>query len=367
MSLQAGCIKLNSGGAAPVTTPVSLREFDLADTRWVNDQGWVAEAGKLRTIVTRAPTHEPYPYHNQGVSSVTELSDSPTTDLTGAAADALASLAEVPVTVPLDPADFLAQATAELPVGSLNTSQVTGLLAQTRLQVDQGFDIVSLDKGIGQYGLSAGQLESAGFLKPGTVQTYLKDPAALESVLSSPSVWTGKSGVDSLNGLLSDPDLQSLTQNEIMVSSLEGLRSAGVVTGDEQPEQLASILQTASRFGVSTTVDWVNGAAAPDMTTEINSVAKNAQFAVNFVDTKASELVTGGLKLGGFTGTVERGAIDQAVTQVIGNPKVPVPNFSTGLFSNVPTADLDYTGDDPIVLARINAERERRGLPPLQQ
>jgi hypothetical protein len=365
MNLKAGCINLNSGGGAPVNTPSNLRDLSLADTRFVPDQGWTVEFGKLKTIVTRAPTHEPYPYHNQGVSTVTNVSDPPVTDLTTATAQTLDALATVPVTAPIDAATFLEQTPAELSVGSLDPAQVTGLLAQTRLDVGQSFDAVSLDKGIGEFGISASQLEGAGFLKPGTVQTYLKDPAQLQSVLSSPSVWTGKAGVGNLGSLLADPALQSVTQNEIMVSALDGLRSAGVVTGSERPQDLASFVQTASRFGVNDTVAWIKGAAPPDITTEINSVAKSAQYAVNFVNNKATELVAGGIQLGGFTGTVERGQLDQAVTNIIGNAKVPTPNFGQGLYSNTPDADLTYSGDDPIVLERINQERRRRGLPPL--
>ena len=83
------------------------------------------------------------------------------------------------------------------------------------------------------------------------------------------------------------------------------------------------------------------------------------------MDTRASELVTGGIRLGGFTGTVERAQVDQAVTAIIGDTKVPAPNFGQGLYSNTPSADLIYSGDDPLVLERINQERRRRGLPPL--
>jgi hypothetical protein len=367
MNLVAACIKLNSGGPLPVSTPANLRDLNLADTKFVPEKGWQVEFGKLKTIVTRAPTHEPYPYHNQGVAAITELSDQPATDLIASTAGVLATLAGVPVTNPLDPASFLSQIPAELSVGSLDLTQVTGLLAQSKLDVGQAFDVISLDKGIGEFGFNAGQLESAGVLKPGTVQTFLKDPGQLESVLSSPSVWTGKSGIGGLTSLLTDPGLQSLTQNEIMVTALDGLKSAGLVTGNESPRDLASFVQTAGKFGVGTTVEWVRGQAPADLVTEINSVAKSAQVAINFVDTKASELVVGGQRLGGFTGTVERGAIDQAVTQIIGNAKVPAPNFGQGLYSNTPNSELTYSGDDLIVLERVNQERRRRGLPPIAQ
>jgi hypothetical protein len=365
MNLVASCIKLNSGGAAPVSTPSYLKDLNLVDTKFVPNQGWVAEFGKLKTIVTRAPTHEPYPYHNQGVSAVTNLSDEPGIDLTSSTAAVLASLADVPLVNTLDSASFLEQIPAELSVGSLDVAQVTGLLAQTKLDVGQAFDQVSLDKGIGEYGFTASQLEGAGFLKPGTVQTFLQDPAQLESVLRSPSVWTGKSDIGNLDSLLLDPGLQSLTQNEIMVTALDGLKSAGVVTGRESPTELASFVQTAAKYGVSTTVDWIQGAAPPDITSEINSAAKSAQYAVTFVDTKATDLVKGGIQLGGFTSTVQRGELDRAVGEIIGTPKIPTPNFGQGLFSNTPNADLIYNGDDPVVLERINQERRRRGLPPL--
>ena len=147
-------------------------------------------------------------------------------------------------------------------------------MAQTAADVGQAADVVSLDKGIGKYGLSPEQLESSGFLKPGTVQTYLQDPAQLESVLSSPSVWTGKGDVVGLNNLLGDVNLQSLTQNEILSSSLQGLQAAGIVTGQEAPQQLAALVQSASRFGVDNAVAWVQGIAPPEVAASIGSVPK---------------------------------------------------------------------------------------------
>ena len=368
LNLKAGCISLNSGGGAPVDTPAALVDKALADTKFVNNQGWVTEFGTLKTVVTRAPTHEPYPYHNQGVSTVTELSATAPTDLTQATSETLGSLTAVTVANGIDSAAFLEQNPAEISVGSLETTQVTGLLAQSASDVDQAADVVSLDKGIGRYGFSANQLESAGYLKPGTVATYLKDPAQLESVLSSPSVWTGKSDVGNLGSLLADPKLQDLTQNEIMVGALEGLRQNGIVTGSEAPAQLAAFVQTASRYGVANTVDWVKGAAPADLITQMEQTAKNAQYAVNFVDTKTTDLVRGGLQLGGFTGTVERSGVDQAVLDVLGDDKIPPPNFSTSLYAALPDQDLTYAIDsDRIEIERIDQERESRGLAPVTE
>jgi len=363
LTLKAGCINLNSGGAAPVSTPTPLKDIMLADTKFVQGTGWTVEFGKLKTIVTRAPTHEPYPYHNQGVNASTALSDQPAQDLTAKTAGTLGKIENLPVVGGIDASSFLAQSPAQLSVGSLDTAQVTGLLAQTATDVGQPFDILSPDKGIGKFGLSAGQLESSGFLKPGTVQTFLQDPAQLETVLSSSTVWTGKAGVGNLGDLLGSETLQDITQNEIMVSALDGLKSAGIVTGNEAPSELASFVQTASKFGVADTVAWVNGAAPADLISEINSTAKNAQYAVNFVDTKTTDLMSGGIRLGAFSNTVERTAVDSAVTDIIGNPKIPSPSFDTGLFSSLPTSDLSQIASQENSSA-VDAELARRGLPP---
>lgn len=365
MSLIAGCINLNSGGSAPVDTPTPIKDLNLADTKFVNGSGWTVQQGTLKTIVTRAPTHEPYPYHNQGVNTVTALGETPATALTNQTANTLARLSDVPVTGGIDTAALLTQTPAEISVGSLDTEQVTGLLAQQAADVGQAADVISEEKGIGKYGLSPSQLESSGFLKPGTVQNFLQqDPTQLQSILSSSSVWTGKGGVVNLPDLLTNENLQSLTQNEVMSSALSGLQSAGVVTGKEAPQQLAAFVQNAAKFGVDDTVSWIKGAAPPNIAGAMDSVAKNAQFAVNFVDNKTSQVNTG-LQLGGFTGTTDRGALDQALAGIIGNNKIPTPDFSGGLYNNVPDSALTYEGDDPIIAERINAERKRRGLPPL--
>lgn len=365
LMLKAGCINLNSGGAAPVNQPTNIKDISLADTKFKAGTGWEVEYGKLKTIVTRAPTHEPYPYHNQGVNASAQLSAAKPVDLSEATAKTLGALTNVPVETPIDVADFLEQTPAELSVGNLDTTQVTAMMAQASASVDQPFDEVSLDKGIGKFGLSAQQLESGGFLKPGTVQTYLKDPSQLETVLGSATVWTGKAGVSSLGELLIDPKLQDITQNEIMVSSLNALKSTGVITGRESPRDLAGFVQVASKFGVPDTLAWVKGQAPASAVTEINSLAKSAQYAVDFIDTKASDFVRGGIQIGGFTGTVERTAVDDAVGEILGNPKIPAPDFGTGLYSGVPDSELVYSGDDALIRERINTERRRRGLPPL--
>jgi hypothetical protein len=41
----------------------------MDDTSFSTSEGWKVDSGALTSIVSRAPTHEPYPYHNTGVDA----------------------------------------------------------------------------------------------------------------------------------------------------------------------------------------------------------------------------------------------------------------------------------------------------------
>lgn len=66
-------INLNSGGAGDVKIPKLFPKTLLDDTKFDYSTGWQVNPGGITSIVTRAPTHEPYPYHNQGTDSTTSV------------------------------------------------------------------------------------------------------------------------------------------------------------------------------------------------------------------------------------------------------------------------------------------------------
>lgn len=367
---EADCIKLNGGGATvPVQTPTSFFDYRMADTAFLPDVGWTVQQNTLKTICTRAPTHEPYPYHNQGVETFSNLGGTESILPFSAGVEAaLGSLSSVALGNPLSVDSLLTAASAEFAVGPFSLTETTALMAQSSTLVDQALDAVDPIKGIGKFGFNPQQLESFGFLKPGSVATFVSgNPTDAGSFdwLESPSVWTGRDGVNTLTGLLTNGTLQDRVQNSVLASSLEGLKAAGVCTGQESPTGLAALVQSASKFGVDNTVAWVNGNAPSNIATEIDQWAKGGEYAVNLVQTKLQGLGNNGIPLGGFTGTVNRSVVDQALAQVIGNPKIPVPNFSTGLFTSTPNNELVYQGRDPVVWDSVNNERLRRGLAPL--
>jgi hypothetical protein len=59
-------VLLNTGPSLPTAPPVYAARTKLPETKH-SENGWNSTEGLLDSIVTRAPTHEPYVHHNKGV------------------------------------------------------------------------------------------------------------------------------------------------------------------------------------------------------------------------------------------------------------------------------------------------------------
>jgi hypothetical protein len=290
------------------------------------------------------------------------------------ATKSLAALSNVAVSGAVSAASVLKMMPATKGIGALDATQVTGLLGQAANAVGQAASAVSLEKGIGQFGLTPQQLEDQGFLKKGTFSQFIGNSPGADwtKVLANPGVWTGKDNVSGLTGFLQNPSLQGLTQQNIMSQGLQQLQTAGITAGITNPQQLGALVQGAAKFGSEAMAKWSKGSAPPDLQAEISDLAKNAQYAVNLVDTKLPTI--SGIDPAGIVDSVQRSGVDDAVKSFLGNDKIPPLTFGPlkppaltretedSFYANTEDADLIYTGDDPIVWDRINLQRARRGL-----
>ncbi len=283
--------------------------------------------------------------------------------------------------------------------------------------------------GVGQYGITPQQLQNQGYLKPNTVDAFMAASGGVDqvsTVLNSPTVWTGKDAVTSAQQFASNTNLQSLTQQNILADGAQQLQNLGATSAASSAKDLAGAVQNAGKFGAETAADWAKGKAPADLVGALNDTAKNAQFAASLAG-KVPDLGSITPPVEGAVGTVSRASVDTAVAGLLGNPKIPLPSFGNALappkltlpslpsvpglpslpsvpglpslpsvpglpslpdvpgLPSIPGAgslpsvssigaaastgtkdeDLVYTGDDPIVWDRINAERIRRGLPGL--
>jgi hypothetical protein len=237
-------------------------------------------------------------------------------DLGTSVDETLAGIEDVPVEDAVTNSDVLTADPAVEDIATLNPAQVTGLLAQAKTAVGQAADAVSVDKGIGQFGFKPEQLEAAGLLKPGTTNAFKSISAGIPttadieeaartnttpedvarnrqilSKLASPTLWTGKAGVTNLGSLLSSSEKQSTVQQTLMNTAYNGLKSTGLVSGFETAQKIGGLINSATKFGVGDVTNWVKGGATAEISKALGISTKSAQYAVDFVSSKTTNVL----------------------------------------------------------------------------
>ena len=335
LTLEAGCIKLNSGAASDVPKAQPIPKKRLPDTKFENNVGWVAEPAGIETIVTGAPTHEPFAERGTGVNTSTNLTATTTDVPLDEKTQEAVTKAETTDIKKIDSGDYEAQNNATTNVGKISKEKVTSMVAQSSKLVNQNANEISNTLGVGKFGFGAVELEGAGFLKPGTTDFFLKDSTAdLNTVLSSSSVWSGNQGINGLSDFLNNEPLQDITKTDLFNKGLSQLQNAGIVTGLENEAALGGLVSGASKFGIDAVKKWTSGAEdlgqslAGSFSTKItsadmNAVVRGGQYAIDLATEKLSSAVQGfSTSTGGVTNTTIRKTIDTAIETGIASQKV---------------------------------------------
>lgn len=143
-------------------------------------------------------------------------------------------LTNVPLLEPIGQADVLQARGDGLgpgPVGPLSSIQVQCLEAQIAKIVNQPYNQISLEKGIGKYGFTCYQLEKVGYVKPTTQARFIDpDSSKFVEVMYNPSIWLGKNNINSLEELLSNEELQNIIQQNLMQCGYDGLKFSGIIS-----------------------------------------------------------------------------------------------------------------------------------------
>jgi hypothetical protein len=209
-------------------------------------------------------------------------------------------------------------------------------------------------RGVGIYGQTPENLVLVGLLKSAALNLIVQ-PSMTLTVLNTPAVWTGTYNITSLTDYLNAPEIQNLSEIALYEGAFQGLVDSNIITGDEAPRYIATFLQPAVRYGVDAVVAWVKGELSSDDASAVLIRARQGQYAIDFVNTYGNVLnVAPAAEVS--INTVIRDQVDQAVTDVIGNPKIPnieyvtIANVSANISANanvsisiLPTANDDGT------------------------
>lgn len=253
-----------------------------------------------------------------------------------AASKADGVLATAAPTAPMTAAQFVKTASqigALAGIGGLSQPQTTAVLTQVAGLVDQQASQVSNSKGVGQYGLNVSQLEQAGYVRPGTSAKV--GTSAPTEILKSPAVWTGKDSVSNLQGMLKNVPAQSKTQQETMAQGVAGLKAAGLPV-DKLPADVSAGLSMSAAKNLPATADFVKGLPIPtDKKAAIETNIRDGAYAVNLTDQKIPNAYKAETVPVPAEDTANRETVNAASTRVLGNEKIPEPNYSASPYEQM--------------------------------
>lgn len=249
-----------------------------------------------------------------------------------------AAITGLPVTSPINTADFAKTATgyrgagAVCGIGPMSLPEVNGVLAQAKNLVGQSSSTVSDAKGLGSFGFDVKQLETAGFVKPGTSALIATTGSALSSVLNSPAAWTGKDGIKGAGDLLANPGKQSQIQQDLMIKGVAGMAAVGIPVQNLSSQGIAGMALNAAK-SIPNAEAFAKGLPIPgDATGTVQasfaSAVRDGAFAVNLVNTKIPTAFKEQDIPLPKSDTVNRATVDAASSRVVGDPKVPTPSYT---------------------------------------
>ena len=240
------------------------------------------------------------------------------------------------VTSPIDLANFAKQTPALTSIEGMTQPEVTAVLAQAKNLVGQGSAVLSDTKGVGEFGLNVSQLERVGVLKPGMSALAEKSGASISSLLKSPAAYTGKDGIKDVSSLLASVPKQTEIQQTLMAQGLNDLKAVGIPIDKLSAQGVAGVSLSAAKNVLNTENLLKNLPISPGDKEEFDTAVRDCAYAVNFSDDKVPDEFKEVETPEPATDTVDRETLDAATTRVLGNDKIPEPNYGPSTNDSLP-------------------------------
>lgn len=274
--INGSVVNLNSGSSS--LSPEKIKSYNKTthiDTLFDSVKGWIATPGKLSSIVNRAPAHSPWVNSNMGVD--VEIKTSADDALPKPAPKAVQVVNNSAPDAPKNPTTPAVVATVPpaQPVGNMDKSTTQSVVSQqavsaatnpaTTTAVANGSGVVDLNGTkqavLGKLAQTPAQLEQAGVLKPGSAalaDSLVAKGKSLNEALPS-NLFTGQGGVNSVSDFVNNPGAQVGTASTLMQQGYNGLKSAGVITGNESAGSISGLVSSAATNGLAATTAFVKG------------------------------------------------------------------------------------------------------------
>ena len=246
-----------SGGTVSVKNIKPLQVYNLPDTAFDSTLGvWLNKAKSLATIVTAAPTHEPYYRPQMDAGFQAESSGIQPQETFDGSVDAIKNVSPVKLASPANDKDLRNQPDAKGPIGALSKDQVTAYMAQLGKSESGGDYTKENTIGfIGKYQFGYQALIDQG---------YVKASVTSNAQLNNPNSWTGKDGMSSKDSFLNSEAIQESAMHNLTQSNYNALLQKGAITKDMPPEEVAGMLSVSHLLGAGGANKWRRGEGGAD-------------------------------------------------------------------------------------------------------
>jgi hypothetical protein len=246
---------VQSGKSNSAKEVKNIQHHSLPDTAQNSVGQWVINDGVLDTIVTVAPTHEPF---NRGTAEAFYQAASPGIQPGNYSApvDATKSAQGTGVQNPATDKDLRNQPPCDCSIGNLTSDQLTAYYATIGKSESGGnYSAVNSIGYVGKYQFGYPALIDGG---------YVKGSCKSNAQLNNPNNWTGKNGIDSLQAFLNSPAEQEAAMCAYTKRNYTAMCKLGAVTSEQPPEDVAGMLAVSHLLGPGGARDYRNGKSGAD-------------------------------------------------------------------------------------------------------
>ena len=285
MVLRGSIITQNTDPGTSLKDTKRLVVNKLPDTA-VNSENllWEVQPKKLSSIVTIAPTHEPYDRSGSAATS-TKSSIQPTTY--SGTQDKTKTTQGTEVKNAAGDKDLRNQPPCNCQVGNLTSDQLTAYYAQIGKSESGGnYQAVNSIGFVGKYQFGYPALIDAGLVK---------SSCKSNSQLNNPNNWVGGDGKPgSLEEFLANEALQEQVMCEYTKRNYNAMVRNGAITSEMPPEEVGGMLATSHLLGAGGAKKWRNGEGGSDAYgTTGDTYFQKGKYAVSVLGPKVATVQNG--------------------------------------------------------------------------
>jgi len=251
-------------------------------------KGFVIANKDLNTIVTVAPTHEPF---YRGVTPAFFNPENAGSGITPQAAytgsvDAIKNVGGTEVKSPAGTKDLRNQPDPTGTVGNLSKDQMTAYLAQIGKSESGGNYNTTNQLGyVGKYQMGYQALIDQG---------YVKSSVTSNAQLDNPNSWTGKDGITDKSSWLGNGSVQESAMISYTQTNYTAMVKNGAITADMPPEDVGGMLAASHLLGAGGANTWRKGGGGADANgTTGDTYFQKGKFAISVLAPQVAAVKAG--------------------------------------------------------------------------